>query len=78
MPAGTAKHCCVGKRVQIPAYSDLWMRGARVGTVTRVKVFSDRYLAARDPRGADRFQVQLDHAAVKKPHWFIADDCQFV
>jgi hypothetical protein len=26
----------VGRRVEIPAYRDEWMRGARYGTVTRV------------------------------------------
>jgi hypothetical protein len=33
---GTTNHPAVGKRVELPAWSDQWMRGARTGTVARV------------------------------------------
>jgi hypothetical protein len=77
MARGTTKHPSVGKRVQIPAYSDLWMRGARFGTVERVIIRSNNYLAARDIRGADIFVVRMDHPSVKRPARFIADDCSY-
>lgn len=77
MKQGTKNHRCVGKRVQIPAYTDLWMRGARFGTVERVIEGSGNYLDPRDPRGADIFVVRMDHPQVKKLARVIADDCQF-
>jgi hypothetical protein len=75
---GTTNHECVGKRVQIPAYTDLWMRGARYGTIKRVIPGGGNYLAANDPRGATIFVVRMDHPEVKKLARFIADDCKFV
>lgn len=36
----------IGYRVQIPAYTDAWMRGERYGTVTDVK--GDRLLVFMD------------------------------
>lgn len=78
MSIGTTKNPSVGKRVQIPAYSDLWMRGARFGIVERVIVGKGNYLDPRDPRGATRFCVRMDHPGVKKLARFIADDCTFL
>lgn len=77
MSIGTTKHPCVGKRVQIPAYTDLWMRGARFGVIERVIVGKGSYLDPKDPRGADRFVVRMDHPQVRKLQRFIADDCIF-
>ena len=77
MRNGTKNHACVGKRVQIPAYADLWMRGARFGTVERVIEGQGNYVQARDPRGATIFVVRMDHAQVKRLQRFIADDCTF-
>ena len=74
---GTTKHCTVGKRIEIPAYADLWMRGARFGTVERFITGSGNYVGANDPRGADVFVVRMDHPQVKKLARFIADDCRF-
>jgi hypothetical protein len=74
---GTKNHPCVGKRVQIPAYTDLWMRGARFGTVERVVVGTGNYLDPRDPRGADIFVVRMDHPQVKRPARVFADDCSY-
>jgi len=78
MSRGTAKHVTVGKRVEIPAYCDLWMQGARTGTVERFKGGSGNYLAARDPRGADLFGVRMDHPQVKRLVWVVADDCSYL
>ena len=77
MKIGTKKHVCVGLRVQIPAYTDLWMQGARFGTIERVIERSNNYIAANDPRGGDIFCVRMDHPQVKKLARFRADDCQF-
>jgi hypothetical protein len=75
---GTKNHRCVGLRVQIPAYTDLWARGARHGTIERVIEGRGNYLDPRDPRGATVFVVRMDHPQVKRPARFIADDCKFV
>lgn len=77
MPRGTSKHVCVGKRTQIPAYCDLWMRGARHGTIERVAPGKGNYLDPRDPRGATLFGIRMDHPQVKRLVWCIADDCAF-
>lgn len=79
MAKRTKNHSCVGKRVEIPAYSDLWMRGARFGVVERVKIGRGNYLDPKDPRGADWFFVRLDHPqARRKAFAFIANDCRFL
>lgn len=78
MKQGTKNHPCVGKRVQIPAYTDLWMRGARFGTIERVIVGSGNYLDPRDPRGATIFCVRMDHPQVKRLARVISDDCTFI
>lgn len=78
MRIGTKNHPCVGLRVQIPSYSDLWMRGARFGTIERVIEGKGLYLTPNDARGADIFAVRLDHPQVKKLARFIADDCTYI
>ena len=75
---GTKNHPAVGKRVEIPAYADLWMRGARFGTIERVKIGSHNYVQPGDIRGADIFIVRMDHPQVKKLARFIADDCCYI
>lgn len=77
MKRGTKNHPSVGKRVQIPAYCDLWMRGARFGTVERVIPGTGNYINPRDPRGATIFCVRMDHPSVKKLARVISDDCQY-
>ena len=37
----TTKDRRVGRRVELPPFSDQWMRGARFGTVTRVYKLSN-------------------------------------
>ena len=76
MPHGTTKHPIVGKRVQIPAYTDTWMRGARFGTIERVRIASGKYLAG-NPAGLDQVAVRMDHPQVKRPVWCILDDCTY-
>ena len=77
MAYGTTNHICVGKRVQIPAYCDLWMQGARFGTIARVIAGKGSYLGANDPRSATRFVLKMDHPQVKRLVQVIADDCLF-
>ena len=69
------QHALVGRRVQIPAYTELWMQGARFGTITRVTLGKGSYLDPKDPRGADIFTVRMDHPQVKRLVRVIADDC---
>jgi hypothetical protein len=78
MLRGTTKHTCVGERVQIPAYTDLWMRGARFGTVERVIERSSNFVQANDPRGGTIFCVRMDHPQVRKLARVRADDCTYV
>lgn len=78
MKLGTKKHPAVGARVEIPAYCDLWMRGARFGVVERAALGSKSGLAAGDARFADVFVVRMDNPQVKRPVRVIADDCRFV
>lgn len=78
MRNGTKNHPTVGKRVEIPAYADLWMRGARFGTVERFIEGRGNYIDPRDPRGASVFVVRMDHPQVKRPARFIADDCRYL
>lgn len=71
---GTRKHKDVGKRVEIPAHSNLWMRGARYGTVERV-VDRSMSLPENNPRivattmtleRAVIWRVRLDHPQVSR------------
>lgn len=80
MPIGTTKHPACGRRVEIPAYSDMWMRGARFGVVVRVVDRSkSRYLDPRDPRGQTLFRVRLEHPqAGERLRGYAADDCRFL
>lgn len=71
-PCGLTK----GDRVQVPVHSDLWMRGARFGTVTRVYRYWRDGLGA--PGSFDRVlvAVRMDHPSVKRLGRFLASDCQ--
>ena len=49
---------CIGRRVEIPVYFDLWMRGARFGIIKSY---------ARGKPGEDDFiRVRMDHPRVKR------------
>lgn len=48
----------LGRRVEIPVHYDLWMRGARMGTVTGFRHGT--------PGTSDYLLVRMDHAKVKK------------
>lgn len=59
-----------GERVQIPAYTDMWMRGARFGTVTA-------WLPARGEPNAQGVKANLVRVKLDKwprPLRFVADD----
>lgn len=79
MPIGTRKHDWVNRRVEIPAYADNWMKGARFGTVERVKVGKGNYLDPCDYRAQTILFVRLDHPSLKsKCYRYYADDCSFL
>lgn len=75
---GTRKHADCGKRVEIPAHSDLWMRGARFGTVERVIDRSSSLVGAPTKGGghviattmteerAVIWRVRLDHPQARR------------
>lgn len=75
----TKNHWTVGRRVEIPAYCDLWMRGARFGTVERFIEGEGSYLCANDPRAAPHLAVRMDHPQVsKRCYRFIIYDCRIL
>ena len=78
MVQGTTRHVFAGRRVEIPAHCDLWMRGARFGTVERVKEGKVNFLQAGDPRGSTLIAVRMDYPKMERLAWFIADDCSFI
>lgn len=78
MLLGTKNHPDVGKRVEIPAYADMWMRGARFGVVERVIDRSTRNVIAAEGR-TDIYCVRLDHPqARRKCYRYPAPDCKGV
>jgi hypothetical protein len=52
----------VGKRVEIPVHYDLWMRGARFGTVKQLRFHG----ATEDLCGSAYLTIELDHPQVKR------------
>lgn len=68
-----AKSPAIGARVQIPAYTDAWARGARFGTVSRVKA-----KAPGVAPHADLFGVRMDNPRIRRLVWVVADDCRYV
>jgi hypothetical protein len=54
------------KRVEIPPYYDLWMQGARMGTVRKEFTGDD---------GVRYYKVNMDHPQVKRLATVIAEDC---
>lgn len=60
-------------RVQIPAYTDMWARGARFGTVI------DTYRLTKGARQGQLIAVvKMDHPQVKKLVRVFLDDCTVV
>jgi len=57
----------IGKRVQIPAYLDAWMRGSRYGEITRV-------FSRKDGNG-DYARITTDHGLKVVA---LLDDCTFM
>ena len=55
-----------GMRVEIAPHYDLWMRGARFGTVTRVYHVESRRLDPKDSLDRDMLAIRMDHPQVKR------------
>jgi hypothetical protein len=66
----TTKDERVGKRVEIAPHYDLWMRGARFGTVARV--YPGDSVSSRE-----RLGVRMDHPQVKRLTTIFADDVTY-
>ena len=49
---------CIGRRIEIPAHYDLWMRGARFGVITS--------FARGEAEQSDYVRVKIDHPQVKR------------
>lgn len=52
------KHELLGRRIEIPVHYDLWMRGARFGTVTQFRAGYNGQ--------SDYVLVKMDHPQVKR------------
>lgn len=74
----SSKGAAVGQRVEIPAYCDLWMRGARLGVIHSVRPGRGNYLDPRDPRASTLAKVRLDHPQVKRLAIVHLDDCRTI
>lgn len=61
----------IGRRVQIPAYTDRWMMGDRYGEIIRVKQ-ARKGVAPHNDIAA----IKLDKSG--KTFRFILDDCEYV
>jgi hypothetical protein len=48
-------HHLVGKRVQLPAWCDTWMKGDRYGVITHVSEARHRVYVKTDKAGATRW-----------------------
>lgn len=60
----------IGKRIEIPVHYDLWMRGARYGTVTGRRQGKDGYSA--------HILVKMDHPQIKRRVKVWAIDCEYI
>jgi hypothetical protein len=63
----------IGKRVQVPVWSDTWMKGDRYGTIVSLSHMRLRHKAPGDgPGGALIARVKLDKSGKTKP-WRVSD-----
>ena len=64
-------------RVQIPAYTDAWMRGDRYGEIVKITKHRERYVGVESSRkiieNYELAHVRLDKSG--KTMKFILDDC---
>ena len=65
-------------RVQIPAYTDNWMRGARFGEIVGRRVKPVSTGSANAFVGQAQIKVKLDAMPKAKPQWYIEEDCEVV
>lgn len=75
MAKTTTKTPLAGKRVEIPCYTDTWMRGARFGTITRVSDNHERRTLDVNPVIVG---VRMDNPRIKRLQWVVLDDCKMV
>jgi hypothetical protein len=62
-------------RVQIPAYSDMWMRGARFGDVVGTRRQRKHEVrSGQEPKLL--YRVKLDKLPNMRPLCYAADDCE--
>jgi hypothetical protein len=71
----TTKNPLVGKRVEIPAYTDMWMCGARYGVITRVGDNHERRTLEVNPVIVG---VRMDHSQIKRLQYVVFEDCKEV
>jgi len=64
----------IGKRVQIPVWSDTWMQGDRYGTIVSLTRMRLRHKAPGDDpqKGALIVRVKLDKSGKIRP-WRVSD-----
>lgn len=72
----TTKDPRVGCRVELPAFSDQWMRGARFGTVTRV--YKRKVLDERGMQADDVLWVRVDHPSIRRTYKHFALQFRFI
>lgn len=60
----------IGKRIEIPVHYDMWMRGARFGTVTQFR--------HGKPGQSDYLFVKMDHPQVKRRLKLWRSDWEFI
>ena len=69
----TTKSPLVNKRVEIPCYTDTWMRGARMGTIARVSNNHERRTLEVNPVIVG---VRMDNPKIRNLQWVLLDDCR--
>lgn len=68
----------VGDRVEIPAYCDAWMRGARYGKVTGIKRTQTAINEYELGPLQVTLRVRMDHSGIKRSQYVPAFDCKKV
>lgn len=64
-----ADHPPIGARIEIPVHYDMWMRGAKFGTVTQY----------REPTSRSAFvYVRMDHPSIKRRLKLWALDWEYI
>lgn len=69
----TNKSPLVNCRVEIPCYTDAWMRGARMGTIAWVSDNHERRTLEVNPVIVG---VRMDNPRIRNLQWVRLDDCR--